>query len=93
MAHPLYIRQAAVDLALTAANANFVYDRDSTGAPILSLVDASDGHVTLSIRKPDLDVLVLSAAKDAAVKPGVQILEMNLTLNQIDSRSIALDVA
>jgi hypothetical protein len=91
-AHPLYIRQAAVELSLTAANARFVYDRDAANAPMLSLADATDGRVTLAIKKPDLDALILTGAREAASKQGVSILEMNLALNQIDPRSIAVDV-
>ncbi|HWE03973.1 MAG TPA: hypothetical protein VG326_16330 [Tepidisphaeraceae bacterium] len=91
-AHPLYIRQAAVQLDLTAASARFVYDRDASGSPILSLADAQDGRMTIAIQKPELDALVLSGAKEAASKQGVQILEMSLGLTQIDPRALAVEV-
>lgn len=91
-AHPLYIRQVPVELTLGAADAHFVYDRDASGTPMLSLAGATDGRVTIAIRKPDLDALVLAGAREAAAKQGVSILELNLALNQIDPRSVAVEV-
>ena len=36
------------------------------GTPMLSLAGATDGRVTIAIRKPDLDALVLAGAREAA---------------------------
>ena len=90
--HPLYLRQAAVDLSLNASDARFDYDRDSGGRPLLVLTDAKNGQVTIEIRKVDLEALVLAGAKEAAAQQGVQIQEIHLNLTQIDSRSIGADV-
>lgn len=92
VAHPLFLRTAALDLSLTAANARFDYDRDAGGRPVLVLMDARDGHVTLSGRKQDLDALVLAGAKEAAARQGIQIADAQLTLAQIGDRSFSADV-
>jgi hypothetical protein len=90
--HPLYLRESAVDLALTASAATFNFDRDAAGRPILVLADARDGHATVEIRKQDLDALVMAAVREGAKAQGVQILEAQLALAQIDDRSVAADV-
>ena len=90
--HPLYVRDAAVDLSLSAADARFNYDRDADNRPILLLADAKNGAVTIKVRKQDLDALVLTAAREGAAKQGVQILESQLTLTQVNDRSLAAEV-
>ncbi|HET6249297.1 MAG TPA: hypothetical protein VFE47_16495 [Tepidisphaeraceae bacterium] len=90
--HPLYVRDAAVDLALTAGDARFNYDRDAAGRPILVLADAKNGTVAVRIRKNDLDALVLTAAREGAKQQGVQILEAQLALTQVNDRSVSADV-
>jgi hypothetical protein len=92
MGRPLYIRQAAVDLSLSADDARFDYDRDANGRPVLLLTDARNGQVTIQINKRDVDGLVLMAARQAAADHGIQIQETHLTLTQIDDRSLAADV-
>lgn len=90
--HPLYLHQAAVDLSVSAADARFDYDRDSAGRPLLMLQQARDGRVTIQIKKQDLDSLVLVAAREAASRQGVQVVDTQTTLTQFDARSVAVDV-
>ena len=90
--HPLYVHNAAVDLSLTASDAQFEYDRDATGKPLLMLTKARDGRVTVRIKKQDLDTLILAAARQNAAEHGVQIMDTQTTLTQFDTRSLIVDV-
>ena len=92
VAHPILIRSAPAHLDLTAADAKFNYDRDAAGKPVLVLAGARAGQLSLQIQQADLRALILSGARDAAAKQGVQIQDVNLALTQIDSRSIAAEV-
>ncbi|MDB5292689.1 MAG: hypothetical protein JWL69_3930 [Phycisphaerales bacterium] len=89
---PLYVREAAVDLSLSARDALFAYDRDAQGRPILVLMRANDGHVAVEIKKQDAEALLLGGARDAAKQQGVQIIEAQLSLTQLDERSVAAEV-
>ncbi|HWE94021.1 MAG TPA: hypothetical protein VG269_08670 [Tepidisphaeraceae bacterium] len=89
---PLFVREAAANLVLAARNALFAYDRDAQGKPILMLMHAVDGTVSLEIKKQDAEALLLAAAREAAKAQGVQILEAQLSLTQIDERTVAAEV-
>ena len=90
--HPLYVRESPVELSLGANDARFDYDRDVTGRLVLLLKDAKDGAVTLTARKQDLDALAMVAAREGATEHGVQILETQLTLTQLNPRSVAAEI-
>lgn len=91
-AHPLWIGEGQVDLTLGADHAQFNYDRDKEGRPVLALSDAKNGKINLQISKRDLDALLLAVGRQAAAKQGAQIVESQLTLNQLDPRSVAVEV-
>ena len=92
VARPLYIRDAAIELSLTADAARFDYGRDVTGKAMLLLLEAKNGQVTIQIARSALDTLVISAAREAARAHGVQILETTLNLTQLDPRSVSADI-
>jgi hypothetical protein len=89
---PLYVREAAANLVLAARGALFGFDRDAQGKPVLVLMQAADGSVSVEIRKQDAEALLLAGARDAAKAQGVQILEAQLSLTQIDERTVAAEV-
>ncbi|MDB5174797.1 MAG: hypothetical protein JWN51_3570, partial [Phycisphaerales bacterium] len=89
---PLYVGEAAANLVLTARDALFAYDRDAQGKPILLLMQATNGSVAVEIKKQDAEALLLAGARDAAKAQGVQILEAQLSLTQIDERTVAAEV-
>ena len=92
MAHPVYLGEAAVDLALSARGVTFDYERDAAGRPLLVLKDAREGQVSLQVTRADLENLLLTAARTAAVRQGVQIQEANLNLKQLDPRTVGAEV-
>jgi hypothetical protein len=92
-AQPMRIRGNPLALSLTADNAAFVYDRDAAGRPVLLLRDASNGQLSATIAKTDLESLILSAAREAGAHHGISILEAKLQWTQLDSRSVGIAVA
>ncbi|HZL33887.1 MAG TPA: hypothetical protein VFC78_01175 [Tepidisphaeraceae bacterium] len=90
--HPVYVREVAVELSLHAASARFNYDRDKNGRPLLVLEDARDGQISIGVKKPDLEALLLAAARQAAARQSVQISEGRLSLTQINDRSVAIEI-
>ena len=79
-------------MELSGRDVGFDYDRDSAGTPLLMLRKASDGHVRLRVARKELDKLLLTAAKEAAIKQGVTITQTTLDLRQIDDHTVHLAV-
>lgn len=85
---PLYIRASAAELELTARNVGFDYARENSGALLLMVRTAADGHVRIRILHRELNKLLFAAAEEAAARQGVKITETDLTLSQLDERSL-----
>lgn len=88
---PIRVESAALNLSLTARDTRFDYDRDVSGRPLLLIAEAKEGRVAVDISKRDIDALLLSAARKSAQQQGVQVVETNLTLNQPEPRTIAVE--
>jgi hypothetical protein len=92
IARPLYLREAPIELSLTADTARFDYGRDAGGNAMLLLREAKNGQVTVQVPRAGLDALVTAAAREGAAKQGVQIQETSIHLTQLDPRSVSADI-
>jgi hypothetical protein len=90
-AHPVRYQAAAIDVALSATDVQFSFDRDSTGKPLLVLTDAAAGSAAVSISKKDLETAALAAARQAAQAHGIMIEDLKLTLISRGERSLDVD--
>src|SRR6185437_12379244 len=83
------VENAGVNLTLDGQGVSFDFDRDDVGKPLLLFSSAQSGNVAIEISKPDLDQLVLAAAKAGASRQGAQIQRASVSLSQIDPTTIA----
>lgn len=91
LAHPLNAEGALVHFDLTASAVRFDFDRSRSGRPVMTLAAATDGRVTASVSKSDLQSLIVAKARTAAKEKGVTIERIDFDLNQIGPRSVRLD--
>jgi hypothetical protein len=89
---PVRVEQAALHLELTARDARFDFDRTAQGRAMLTLASAAEGRVEASIRRGDLETLLLAGAQEPARAQGVVIDRTALTLASTGPRSIMVDL-
>ena len=90
--HPINYEQTKLELEVNANEVSFDFDRDKAGRPLLVLTDAAEGTVEASIKKKDIEALLLAAATIGAKLQGVTIQELSLDLTSSGPRSVAADV-
>jgi hypothetical protein len=88
----LSVGPATIDLSLTARTVNFAEGRDSDEQVVLSLENAADGKMELSIAQTDLEALIAKLAQNQASKQGITIDGVQLKLRQESAHSLAAEV-
>ena len=91
-ASPISIGPVALDLALAARDVQLRQGKDSNDQITLSLDRAADGNIEISLARTDLEALVSKLAQDQASKHGITIEGMELTMQQENPRSLAVEI-
>ena len=88
LAHPLYFETAPVELTLHAEAATLASATSGTGDPMLMLLEARGGDVTLETKRRDLEVFVQSLVSSLASRQGVEVKSTKLHLESRGPRSL-----
>jgi hypothetical protein len=90
--HPILYEKTKLDLDLRATGLRFDFDRDKRGNPVLVLAEAEEGEVEASIKRKDIETLLLNVANLAAKEHGITIKDLELDLRSAGPRSVSADV-
>jgi hypothetical protein len=91
-ARALSVGPATIDLSLSAHTVNFVQGKDSADQVVLSLENAADGKMEISIAQANLETLITKLVQNQASKQGVMIDGVQLNLRQGSAHSLAAEV-
>jgi hypothetical protein len=91
-AFALSVGPATIDLSLSARTVNFAQGKDSDDEVVLSLENATDGKMEISIAQTDLEALITELARTQASKQSITIKGVQLKLRQESAHSIAAEV-
>ncbi len=89
---PIRYEKTKLNLCMSGNGLEFDFGHDKKGQALLILTNADNGKVEARITKKDLQELLLAAAELAAKQQGVTIQDLDLTLEAVGPRSVALDV-
>ena len=87
----LSIDPATIDLSLSARTVSFVQGKDSDDQVILSLENAADGKIEISVGHSDLEALITDLARTQASTRGITIDDVHLKLQQKKPHSLAAE--
>ena len=88
----LSLGPATIDLSLSARAVNFVQGKDADAQSVLSLENAADGKMEISIAQSDVEALIAGLAQDQASKQGITIDGVQLKLRQTSAHSLIAEV-
>jgi hypothetical protein len=88
----LLIGPATIDLSLSARSIDFVQGKDSDEQVVLSIENAADGKMEISIVQTDFEALIAGLAQNQASKQGITIDAAQLTLRQESAHSLTAEV-
>lgn len=84
---PLYLEDAPVEFHLTAENCEARLET-SAGRGTLSMVAAAGGALSMQIAHAALEALLLSVAREAAAKQGIEVRQTKLQFTQEGPRAV-----
>ncbi len=87
-AQPLHFETAPLQLRLHAKSATLAAAQSGTGDPMLTLLEAQNGEVTLETKRSDLELFVQSLVSSLASRQGVEIKSTVLHLESRGPRSL-----
>lgn len=87
-ATPLFFENTPVHLELRATKAECGFARDSAGQPLLQVLRAESGTVTIEAQRADLEVALKTFAHDFLAKQGADVKSARLDLTDRSPRSL-----
>lgn len=84
------IESATGDFDISATGAQFIFDRNRAGQPMLKLTSAASGSFNGSIAKSDLESAILAVAREPAADHGVTLKKVELSFTQSNDKSAAI---
>jgi hypothetical protein len=88
IAQPINLEGARIEYSLVAHDARLDEYRNREGEPVLVLAAASEARVQCRLQETDLQWLVLTRAREAVAKSGVEIESAHLDLQTLDEHSL-----
>lgn len=88
VARPLLYDKARIELEIRAREVGLEFQRDAQKRPLLALATAREGSVDCSIRRGDLEQIIISIARQAATEHGVSVERAVLKITASSPRAV-----